>query len=302
VRKLRVTPNSPVAIYLLGLSPGSRATQVSAIRDACRAFQIEPARVVWPEITHEQLVMLRAYVAERYRPATANRILTAVRSVLDVCVHRGELSYDRFRRVTAVKPVRGARVRAGRALDPHEIEAIFRWCATAGVRGTHHAALVAVLYGAGLRRRELVGLDLADFDAAAATMRVMGKGNKERMQPLPRDVVRALESWLRVRGPDPGPLFWSLQRWTHKPQRGERLKYSRIPTILGQIARAAGVPSFTPHDMRRTWIGELLELTDLATAQQLADHADPQTTAGYDRRPLRKRAAAAAMIRIPGIA
>jgi site-specific recombinase XerC len=74
--------------------------------------------------------------------------------------------------------------------------------------GARDAALLELLYGCGLRRAEVVALDLADYDHADGSLRVRGKGNKERRAYLAAGAQAALDDWLQLRGDTPGPLFW----------------------------------------------------------------------------------------------
>ena len=83
-------------------------------------------------------------------------------------------------RACSVEPVRGSRVMKGRALAEGELRALFEACDPSKPGGARNAALLGLVYGAGLRRAEVVGLDLADFDAATGKLVVRGKGNKER--------------------------------------------------------------------------------------------------------------------------
>jgi hypothetical protein len=100
-----------------------------------------------------------------------------------------------------------------------------------------------------------------------------------------------------LRGTVDGPLFVPVH------QSG-RMRIARMTTqaaynILDKRAREAGIENVTPHDMRRTAIGNLLEVTDLATAQAVAGHDDPKTTARYDRRGERAKKEAAALLKVP---
>ncbi|MBV9578093.1 MAG: tyrosine-type recombinase/integrase [Chloroflexi bacterium] len=95
-----------------------------------------------------------------------------------------------------------------------ELDRLFQVCAVnrppAGA--ARDAALLAVLYGAGLRRAEAVALDLADYDSQCGTLKVLGKGNKERLAHVGAGGRAALDEWIQLRGTEPGPLFWPVHR------------------------------------------------------------------------------------------
>jgi integrase len=278
---------SPAAIYLASLAPGSRPAIRSALAQIAGLLTPprDPQTLPWHELRYRHTAAIRAALAARYAPATANRALSALRGVLRACRRLGLLSADDERAAGDVAPVRGSRLPAGRALALAELAALLRACAAdAGPAGRRDAALLAVGYGAGLRRAELVGLDLADYDRAEGALTIRrGKGNKERRVYLPPDAGRLLDVWLRRRRGWAGPIFVALARGPTVLRR--RLAPATVARILQARAAQAGVAACTPHDLRRSCISDLLDAgEDLATVQRLAGHASPETTARYDRR------------------
>jgi site-specific recombinase XerD len=144
-------------------------------------------------------------------------------------------------------------------------------------------ALVVLAYAGGFRRAELVALDLGDYDGEAGRLPVIGKGNKERAVFIGNGARDALHAWLRVRGPEPGPLLLPVDR--HGRMRPRRLTEQTVYDRLRHLAERAGVAAFSPHDCRRSLAGDLLDAgVDLATVQALLGHASPATTARSDRR------------------
>ncbi len=107
-----------------------------------------------------------------------------------------------------------------------------------------------------------------------------------------------LRAWLKVRGSAPGALFCPVDssgRVTVRKMRGECLSY-----ILRRRQEQAGVEPFSPHDLRRTFISELLAAgVDVFTVQALAGHANPGTTAKYDRRAEAAKRRGAGRLRLP---
>jgi len=136
-------------------------------------------------------------------------------------------------------------------------------------------------------RAEVTALAVDAWDAERRELRVRGKGDRERMVPIPPGAAAAVEDWLAVRGRAPGTLF-------RRVLKGGRIVANGITTqaVYDVLPRAAGagVDDLSPHDLRRTYVGDLLDAgADLSTVQQLAGHADVSTTARYDRRGARVR-------------
>ena len=159
-------------------------------------------------------------------------------------------------------------------------------CDPSTVAGRRDRAALALMARAGLRRAELVGLDLEDFrdGLASGTLIVRGKGSKERLVPLTNGVLDAVQDWIRVRGKEPGALLLPVRRggsiaW------GGRLTTSAVWKRLREIARSAGIGDVSPHDLRRTACTALLDAgVDLGTAGKMLGHASVETTKRYDRR------------------
>jgi len=146
------------------------------------------------------------------------------------------------------------------------------------------AAIFAILYGAGLRRAELVGLDEADWTPEPPTLQVRhGKGDKERLVQPVGMAARALDDWLAVCRGRPGVLFLVITR--HHTIVGTGMMSHAVYNVLRKRQLEAGMAKLSPHDFRRTFVGDLLDAgVDLSTVQQLAGHASVATAARYDRR------------------
>ena len=156
--------------------------------------------------------------------------------------------------------------------------------------------MLAVLYGAGLRRSEVVKLRVADYDVENGGITVLdAKGGKDRLCYL--GSKKEIGNWLDLRGNTAGPLFLPI----HKTGKigTATMSDQAVLKILKKRGLEAGLASFSPHDLRRTFISDLLDAgADIATVQKLAGHADVSTTARYDRRGEGAKRKAANLLRI----
>jgi integrase/recombinase XerC len=136
-------------------------------------------------------------------------------------------------------------------------------------------AMLELLYASGLRVSELVGLDLRDVDLDGMTVRVLGKGRKERIVPFGAAAGRALREHLDARGPAAGAVFLN--------RRGGRLTVRSVHTIVRRQARTAGiVKRVSPHTLRHTFATHLLDSgADLRMIQELLGHSRLSTTQRY---------------------
>ncbi len=252
----------------------------------------------WESLDFAHTTAIRARLAERYAPATGNRILAALRGTLKTAFKLGLMSSEQMTRACMVEPVRGLRVATGRSIAQGELRALFGECDPKKPVGARDAALLGLLYGAGLRRSEVVGLDLASYDPITGVLVIRGKGNKERRVPLPNGSRAALTAWIGHRGDDPGPLLFPVRKGGLIQNR--RMIDQSVADRLRLLLRNAKVAGLSAHDFRRTFVGDLLDAgADLATVQGMAGHASPATTSRYDRRGDRARQRAASLLHIP---
>jgi integrase len=164
--------------------------------------------------------------------------------------------------------------------------------------GIRDAAIISTLYAAALRRQEIVDLNLADLSFTEASLRILGKGNKKRVVYLSQDALSALLAWLDVRSRKVGPLFSHVQKGGKVTLR--RLTPQAIYCQLKRRALEAGVDAFTPHDLRRTSITDLLSAeVDVLTVSAIAGHASADTTRRYDKRSEETKKAAADKLHSP---
>jgi integrase/recombinase XerD len=244
----------------------------------------------WRDLTRSHLsgfahAMERAGLSARSRA----RSLAAVRCLLRFAARERKLAGD---------PVQGLAnpklpLRLPRVLAEDETRRLIE-AAPDSALGLRDAAMLEVLYGAGLRVSELVGLPLAALDARSGLLRVLGKGQKERVVPIGEAALAALRRYLSAGRPALMGEHTDSSFAVFITRRGGPMTRQNFFTRLRSLARRAGIPSdrVSPHVLRHAFATDLLRGgADLRSIQAMLGHADLSTTEIYthvDRSRLRK--------------
>jgi len=140
-------------------------------------------------------------------------------------------------------------------------------------------AILELLYSSGLRLAELTDLDLGDVDLSDATVRVTGKGNKDRIVPVGRHALRAVRDWQKSRG----AMANSDEKALFVSNRGTRISPRSVQARVAHWARRQGIDANVyPHLFRHSFATHLLESShDLRGVQELLGHANISTTQVY---------------------
>lgn len=299
-------PNDLVVIsravnaYLAGLAPSGRRAVVVSLRRVAVLFNTPLEALPWSQMRASHLEMIKSTLSAMYSPSTVNHTLAAVRGVMRALWLADCIDAATYQKTVAVKSVRGSRLVAGRDIASGEVAALMSSIDRTTPAGARDRAIVAVLVVGGLRLDELAGLTMASYDAANGRLVVNGKGNKQRAVYI--GVARlAVAEWLEYRGNEAGALFCPVNRGG-RVVMVERMTAQAIYNMLDRRRVAAGLASFSPHDFRRTAIGNMLTAgVDIATIARHVGHSNVTTTARYDRRPEAQQRAAVERIAVPGI-
>lgn len=211
---------------------------------------------------------LAAAVAEGKARSTLARRTASAKAFSTWAVKQGYLRTDEAAKLSSPKVPK----HLPKVLDPKEASAAMDNAKSADelhlVRDT---AMLELLYATGMRVSELTGIDLHDIDSSRQTIRVLGKGNKERIVPFGDAANTALNAWLARReelAKDPDALFVGT--------RGKRIDQRQVRRVV----EAAGEVS--PHALRHSTATHLLEGgADLRVVQELLGHSSLQTTQAY---------------------
>ncbi len=235
------------------------------------------AKVTAPDV-EAFVVWLRESVSASGRPYAASsvaRMVVSVRGLHRFLADEGETATDAGASVVTPKTTRSL----PKALRLDQIEDLLATTGSSDAAGLRDAAMLEMLYGAGLRISELVMLDVDDVDRDERLVRVTGKGDKTRIVPYGTVADRAINAWLvrgrsglAVRGP---ALFTNL--------RGARLTRQGAWLVVKRRAEQAGLAdSVSPHTLRHSFATHLLEGgADVRAVQELLGHASVVTTQIY---------------------
>ncbi len=295
----------PALVYLNGLSEGSVSTMrhaLNAIASLLTQEQCDAYSLDWSKLRYPHTAAVRGVLKKKFAPATAKKMLCALRRTLKEAYKLGLMDFEDYVRATDLESIDTPPTkRRGRALSEEEIAALMDVCfqEKQSLIDIRDAALIAILRGGGLRRNEVVRLKLKDFDADTGALEIYkGKRGSYRTVYLPDDAITLVCDWLDVRGRKPGPLLCHVRKGGIIEMRP--LCADSILKILNRRASKAGVDNFSPHDFRRTFCSDLLDAgVDIATVQKLAGHSSPAVTSKYDRREEETKRKAVQKLSIP---
>ena len=277
------------AAYLAELhSSDSRRAVRSRLNIAARWLGSPDAfRCEWGKLRYVHVVGFMHELADKQKLAatSVNAYLSALKGVAETAWRLRQMDLSSYTEIKAVKQMRVHRELTGRALQADESKKLFEAVdPSAGPKAVRDQALIALLLGCGLRRAEVTTLRMENLDQATGTLKVIGKGNKERKVFFTQEVAQLVNAWVDLRGSQPGWLFGRITKGGLLI-----LENPMDPASVGRVVKkaqaAAEIAPITTHDLRRTFATRLLsENVDIVAVKNLMGHANVTTTAKYDRR------------------
>jgi integrase/recombinase XerD len=271
--------------FLAVLAARRAPRTVEAYRRDLTHMQSRLGKPVSSAATDDLNVYLAELRAEGLSPATISRRISAARSFFAHQVMLGERTDNPAAELATPR----RRRTLPRTLSPREAERLIEAAAGTTPRALRDAALVELLYGAGLRVSEAVGLERAGVDLDERLVRCTGKGGKQRVVPIGRSAADALRRYVSRGRP-------YLDR-RHRPElflnaQGGGLTRAGAFLILRRLAEKAGLEPgrIHPHLLRHSFATHLLEGgADLRSVQEMLGHADLATTEVYTHVTDRRR-------------
>jgi integrase/recombinase XerC len=229
-------------------------------------------------LAHLRHWLARLHMAGQSRSTIARRAASA-RAFTAWAHEAGLMPLDAGRPLSSPQPVR----KLPTVLDVEQADALMAVAEVASDDGTaigaRNRAMVEMLYATGVRVGELCGLDRASVDDGHRCLRVIGKGDKERVVPYGIPAQQALQEWLAQRAnlvtaESGDALFLG--------QRGRRIDARTVRAVVHRLSAAAGGPSVAPHALRHSAATHVLQGgADLRAVQELLGHASLATTQRY---------------------
>lgn len=234
-----------------------------------------------PDVHDVDELAIRSYLGflhKRHAKTTIARKLAALRSFFRFLVKKGVISRNPAETVLAPK--------RGRTLPNYlPVDETFRLLD--GVKGNsvlalRNRAILETLYSTGLRVSELVGMDVRDVDFDRGLVRVLGKGNKERLVPVGNKALRCIRAYLDRRSPGKAMHLMNGEPLFLNRSRG-RLSARSVARVLEKVIRQLGLMRpISPHALRHTFATHMLDAgADLRMVQELLGHASLSTTQRY---------------------
>jgi integrase/recombinase XerD len=236
----------------------------------------------WAEVDKDMIVSYILFLKERgYANSTVARKVAATKSLFHFLVADGLIEDD----PTATLDSPKVEKRLPKAISGEEVERLLAEPGKSSApKALRDKAMLELLYATGMRATELVDLDIDDINLPSNSVRVIGKGDKERIIPIHDRAVEAIETYLRkgriqlLKDPNEKALFVN--------PRGERLTRQGLWLIIKYYVERAGLdPDITPHTLRHSFATHILESKEatLVDVQQFLGHANISTTQVYTR-------------------
>ena len=263
--------------YGRGFSPHTIRAYGGDLSRFAAIFQGEPVSLSDAFTTVRLRGFVRAEAGRELDPRSLARMVSSLRTFGSWLLETGRLDSNPAARITMPKVPE----RLPGFLSVAEVAQVLDSYDTSTTLGTRNRAVVELLYGSGLRAGECATLGLAELDVEQALVRVLGKGGRERIVPVPGRSLLRIRQWIALRPglltgrSDPGALFVSVRGRKLDPRDIRRI----VANGVGRAARAAGA---TPHSFRHSFATHLLDNgADLRAVQDMLGHASLSTTQVY---------------------
>lgn len=297
--------------FLAPLAQSSRGTVLMCLGQVALALGFEGRpihEVPWHKVNSAVILELIARWRGTLKKPTLDLYIYTVRGMARACFLHDLMSSDQYTKLKEIRvPNYGEDEGRGQYVDPEVLDKLTQNCESdeRTILGLRDHAMLALLFGAGIRRNEAVNLAREDLDLSGMRFKVVVKGGKKAMRYLPPWAIEPIRQWIEEidrqtqLASDQAPIQGKLSR-RNKPKRPVRAggpllrRLSKTGTILGDLkgdglyqaledrCSVAGVDFVKPHDARRTLATNIIREHGINYAQKALGHKDISTTKRYD--------------------
>jgi integrase/recombinase XerD len=293
--------DSPSTKYLLSLqSEQSKTTMLSHLNKVAAYFGIDNHHeFYWESLTSDVVYLLRSkLLEENLAPSTINTAMNAVKKTCEFAFISRLMTHEEYARVKLVDRVKGKRVRSQRELTKDEIQTFIKGCQDGTYMGLRDLSIFLLMVGCGLRRGELVNVQLKDIDLDSKKILIKGKGNKHRSNWMPQLTIDCIKEYIEELHTNSSPEDYLFVRFFKHDEpldhvvigkdgkaKEMKLALSSVNHILKQRGGLASVVKFKPHDLRGTYATKMLrDGKEISVVCLLLGHSSIETTRVYDLR------------------
>lgn len=223
------------------------------------------------------------YLADerKLKPQTINRMVASLRSLYRFLLQRGVVGTNIFVKIQSMRTSARLPKFVPSAKMIAVVDVVLERLHEGDWRERRDALMVLLMYGCGLRLAELIGIDVDHFDEEYLTLKVRGKGDKERMVPLVSRIGREVKSYIDKNSSQ--KICISSEKALFLSKQGERISRSDVQRSVARLLRECGVDGKTsPHVLRHTFATHLLnDGADLREIQELMGHSSLRSTQVY---------------------
>lgn len=236
----------------------------------------------WSSFGYEDVNdVLFELTSRKYSPKTINVYLSAMKGVATELRNKKVISEEELQRVAKIKGKKGSHKAKGRTLTLQELNQLIDLCLYRDdAKSLRDAVMMTLLYGAGMRRSEIVTLKHKDYDPDSGRLKIIGKGNKARIVKLNDRARDMLRNWMEAKENTEGEIFVRVLKGgkiTTSP-----LSSQAVYNLVVQRYKEAGLKRLSPHDLRHSFATNLLAGgAGIRVVQELMGHDDISSTAIY---------------------
>ena len=236
----------------------------------------------WSSLTYNKVnKLIKTLMKERKSPSTINAYLSCIKGTAKEAWNLKYIDTENYQKISTIKRIKTPKEVKGRYLSFKELNSLLDHCmAKDNVIAIRDAAIISAIYGAGLKRSEVINLPLDAYNSKTKEIRCIGKNGSVRIFETNKRISNILETWITQRGPYEGPLFTRIHKGnniTTKP-----ITSQTVYDIIIRRHKEANLKPTTPHDLRKTFATNLLNRgEDIFTVKELMNHKFVETTVMY---------------------